>query len=384
MKTLQAARVVCIADRRVTEWAEEEILSMGIRAYHSEPCKQLSLRGSGMFGRRTRLEETPSDVLQFFVPRGQETVAMRRVAAATDLQAPGRGSLFAEAVTLYGEVLPEFGDEPAEIEDPAWARSVPERTTAHNLIRCVVQRGRGAEVAAALLERGLCVPTIAYGIGAGLRERLGLLQIAIPKEKEVVLAVVPGADGADVAAEMAQAGRLKEEGSGFLCRTRVQALATNMRIYRENERRHVASMEQLISAVDMMRGNTEWRRRWDGAAAHDGGGRSRGMKRISLACEEGRMDEALKAVLEVEGVGGATQMRMLRQYRGAQEEDAGPEGNEAVAGSHAWQQCDLVMGAAAAHQIPAVLEATGFFGAEVRGLMEETPVLETAGGRTAD
>lgn len=58
-----------------------------------------------------------------------------------------------------------------------------------DLITCVVQRGKADKVAKAALEAGADGATIFFGRGMGLRERLGLLGLAIVPEKEIIMIV---------------------------------------------------------------------------------------------------------------------------------------------------------------------------------------------------
>lgn len=57
------------------------------------------------------------------------------------------------------------------------------------LITCVVQRGKADKVAKAAIEAGAGGATIMFARGMGLRERLGLLGLAIVPEKEVIMIV---------------------------------------------------------------------------------------------------------------------------------------------------------------------------------------------------
>ena len=57
------------------------------------------------------------------------------------------------------------------------------------LITCVVQRGKADNVAKAAIKAGAGGATIFFGRGTGLRERLGLLGLAIVPEKEIIMIV---------------------------------------------------------------------------------------------------------------------------------------------------------------------------------------------------
>ena len=91
MIRFEASKVVCIVDRRLTSAVEEELRGMGVGGYFAEHAKQVSVQTRrGLFGQRTVLSEAPSDIIRFHLPRGRETDAMVRVAAAADLFLPGR------------------------------------------------------------------------------------------------------------------------------------------------------------------------------------------------------------------------------------------------------------------------------------------------------
>jgi hypothetical protein len=378
MIRLEAMKVVCIVDRRLTSAVAEELERMGVGGYFAEHGKQVSVRTRrGLFGPHTVLSEAPSDIIRFHLPRGRETDAMVRVAAAADLFLPGRGSLFAQPVTLF---LP--GEPPKEklsLELPAWASRVPLKTSPHDLIWCVVQRGRASELAFALLDMGLCVPTVCYGEGMGLRDRLGLLRITIPRDKEVLMAIVPSADSDFVMDVMVRKARLREPGRGYLCRSRVNALVTNTQMYRD-PRRHVASMEQVISTLDMLRGSTDWRR-LPYAGGRTAGSHARRLARLSLICEEGASEKPLAVALNA-GAGGATKSLMLRQMTGAETggEDGGEWFTRGATASHARERCDLVVPRELSRAIEGKLAESGFFDAPARGIAEVSQVFDAVSG----
>jgi hypothetical protein len=188
-----------------------------------------------------------------------------------------------------------------------------------------------------MLDMGLCVPIVSYGEGMGLRDRLGLLRITIPREKEILWFLVPHGDSdfvEDVAMRKAQ---LREPGRGFLGRIPVRALAVNSRLYLDH-RRHVASMEQVISTLDQLRGSTDWRRM--SAARASRGSLRQGldeMVRLTLICEEGAAEAPVRAAMDA-GAGGATLSRLSRRAPGLRDGD-----EDVAAVSHARECCDLVV-----------------------------------------
>ncbi len=53
-------------------------------------------------------------------------------------------------------------------------------------ITCIVQRGEGDRIAKISLNTGASVPITTHGTGSGVRDKLGLLRITIPPEKELI------------------------------------------------------------------------------------------------------------------------------------------------------------------------------------------------------
>lgn len=58
-----------------------------------------------------------------------------------------------------------------------------------NLITCVIQRGKADDIVKQAMKAGAKGATIAFARGTGIREKLGLLGIAISPEKEMIMIV---------------------------------------------------------------------------------------------------------------------------------------------------------------------------------------------------
>lgn len=89
------------------------------------------------------------------------------------------------------------------------------QTQKYNLITCIVQRGKGDEVWDAAKKAGAGGVTIHFARGKGVREKLGLLGIAISPEKEVLQLVVPDKDADKIFDAIVKAGKLETPGMGF-------------------------------------------------------------------------------------------------------------------------------------------------------------------------
>lgn len=83
------------------------------------------------------------------------------------------------------------------------------------LITCVIQRGKGDEVAKAAIAAGAAGATIFFARGMGLRERLGLLGLAIVPEKEVILIVTKEEETTKIFDAVVKAARLDTPGMGI-------------------------------------------------------------------------------------------------------------------------------------------------------------------------
>ena len=95
-----------------------------------------------------------------------------------------------------------------------------------SMITCVVQRGKAERVVQAAQEAGAQGATIYYGNGSGVRERLGLLGLAVDVEKEIITILVAD-DALDrVFERMYFAGELDLPGGGIIYVTKLEKAAT--------------------------------------------------------------------------------------------------------------------------------------------------------------
>lgn len=95
-----------------------------------------------------------------------------------------------------------------------------------SLITCVVQRGLGDAVIRAAREAGAQGATVHFARGTGVRERLGLLGVAVEAEKEVIEVLVSTEQQDRVFEAMFLAGRLDTPGMGILYATPLEKAAT--------------------------------------------------------------------------------------------------------------------------------------------------------------
>lgn len=95
-----------------------------------------------------------------------------------------------------------------------------------SLITCVVQRGKAEAVVEAAQDAGAQGATIYFGSGSGIRERLGLLGLAVDVEKEIITILV-GNDQLDrIFERMYFAAELDLPGAGIIYVTKLDKAAT--------------------------------------------------------------------------------------------------------------------------------------------------------------
>lgn len=94
------------------------------------------------------------------------------------------------------------------------------------LITCIVQRGTADAIVRAAIEAGAQGATVYYAHGTGVRERLGVIGVAVEVEKEVIN-IVASTDQADrIFEKMYLAGKLDTPGMGFMFITPIEKAAT--------------------------------------------------------------------------------------------------------------------------------------------------------------
>ncbi|MBF0267755.1 MAG: P-II family nitrogen regulator [Alphaproteobacteria bacterium] len=94
------------------------------------------------------------------------------------------------------------------------------------LITCIVQRGNADVIVKAAQEAGAQGATIHFGRGMGVRERLGVLGVAVNVEKEIISIVVSTEQADRVFKRMYLAGNLDTPGMGIMFMKRLEKVAT--------------------------------------------------------------------------------------------------------------------------------------------------------------
>jgi len=294
------------------------------------------------------LAEDPLDTIFFLVNPAREDALAGLIIDKGQLYAPGRGSVLVEDVTLAAghELCGENDIPPLDLKVST--------VHVHPLagICCILKRGQGNTIARVPLDTGTCVPVIHFGTGTGVRDKMGLLRITIPAEKEIIHAFASQHEADNIMDMFIDIGHLGQPGSGFIYTFPVKKGLVNIRV-RRGEQRHAASIEQIITALDHIKGNTEWRQR----RGIIEGEKHRGKKFIKnlidlvLLCDGGTAAELVKAAMFA-GAGGATVSgaKLIR-----------PPDSPFAAISPAREACSMVIPEAAIETVTDALEKAGAF-----------------------
>ena len=94
------------------------------------------------------------------------------------------------------------------------------------LITCVLQTGLAEVVLEAATSCGAQGATVSYARGTGVRERMGLIGVAIDEQKEVVRIVASAEQAGRVFEAMYLAGNLDTPGKGIMYMSDLEHVAT--------------------------------------------------------------------------------------------------------------------------------------------------------------
>lgn len=95
-----------------------------------------------------------------------------------------------------------------------------------SLITCIVQRGAGDDIVAAAQDAGAQGATIYYARGTGVRERLGILGVAVEVDKAVVNIIVSTDQVDRIFEHLFVVGQLDTPGRGLMYVTPLEKAAT--------------------------------------------------------------------------------------------------------------------------------------------------------------
>ena len=95
-----------------------------------------------------------------------------------------------------------------------------------SVITCIVQRGTADKIVQAAQDAGAQGATINYAQGVGVRERLGILGLAVEVDKEVITIIVANDQADRVFESMYLASKLDTPGMGIMTLAALDKIAT--------------------------------------------------------------------------------------------------------------------------------------------------------------
>ncbi|MBL8026914.1 MAG: hypothetical protein JNL74_10920 [Fibrobacteres bacterium] len=312
-----------------------------------------------LLGGKSLLDD-PVQTLSFLVPESNEMQMIDFIADKAMLHLPGRGSVYSRSVELL-ECHPLCKEK--ELAPTATTRRVHQQDI--SCICCIVQKGFGNDVGKVGLDTATSIPTIIYGEGTGLRDKLGLWRITIPAEKELITLKVSNDEAADVMDMMIDRGQLDKPGMGFIFTYPLGRGILNTK-FSVTSGQQVASIEQVVAAIDDIKGSTDWRKRE--FVTGGTGSRSRryltGLVNLTLVCDEGRSGD-LTAAAMASGAAGAT----ISKIKNITFDETALKTL-----SPAREVSEMIVAEAQVKPILEALRQSGAFDEETHGLLYSSPV----------
>ena len=210
--------------------------------------------GGGFFQKMFPPPAPEQELIQLLVPASKLDKVMEDVVKVGQLNHAGAGAIF--AMPCLGDVQ-HSSDFPILVGDGSSEHSENYSTDMEAII-CIVEIGTGDLMAEAALKSGSAGPTITYGEGGGVRDKIRLLRLTKGPEKEIVIAVVEKGESDKVFTEMARAGKIAEPGRGFMYTTPVNRGLINVSTTFSTGGAG-ASLDQIIAALDEIKGGKDWR-----------------------------------------------------------------------------------------------------------------------------
>jgi nitrogen regulatory protein PII len=298
-------QITIIANKEIASALLEDLESIGIEYSNSMAGRRVLLQErKGLFkmvGSRKSFVHDPISIITFLTSLEIEREILSFIVKKGGLNIPGRGTVFSKEVTLIKahELCQENKIQNIEIEKR-------ELLTDLAGICCIAHGGEGDILGKVGLETGSGVPAITLGIGTGVRDKIGLWRVTIPAEKEIVNLVTTSHYVENVMEMMIDIGALYQPGKGFIYLYPIKMGSVNMKAY-VGLSSQAASIEQIVSVIDEIKGGTRWRRRE--FSKYPASGKKikylNDLVNFTLICNEGRATDLIKAAMDA-GAGGAT------------------------------------------------------------------------------
>lgn len=358
---MKALKISMIVSKETGKSIVEDLSSFGVRHHFSEVGRSSILdknRSFTSFFSRPALLSYPVEFISFFLDDEDDDSVLSYFVKKYDLRTPGKGTIYSQEI----EVLNLHNDYRHKQELSFKHKAAESFFDQLMGITCVVQRGQGDRIARIALNYGASVPATTFGEGSGMRDKLGLLRITIPSEKEIVSLVLSKHD-ADAVMELYIAeGKLDEPGRGISYVYPLKQGIVNTKISRYHVE-HAASIEQMVSAIDSLKGGLEWRKSSLEGEAFKRREYLKGLTELNLICEEG-YGTPLTDVAMSSGAPGGTICKI--RYNRLDEE---MQVQRSVR-----ELCKMIVPCSCVEPITQALKESGCFENEAKALLYALPV----------
>ena len=364
MHRLKLIKITCTINKRLSQIVTDTLNEIGIKNIHRKAGRSIILRenaGLKKIYHETSFEEAPVDIFDFYSTADQEQAVISAINENTRIFIPGRGSVISQKIdVITNEPFEAFQLSGKPVSD---CRSEIRKNIVG--ICCIVQRNQSNAIVQAILDLGITVPIVTYGEGTGLRDKLGLLRITIPAEKDIVRLAVDAHDAENILRLLISIGQLDKPGKGFIFTHLLRLGLIDTKTFSGNTR-HAASIEQIIAALDTIKGNTEWRR-YDSSQNDISCQKIKyldSLAGLTLICNEGFAKDLVNASMKV-GAAGATISKL--SYLNMDKTTA----NNKI--SAAREMSDLIIPPSLIDKISEAMIEAGLFG-DAQGIIEITQV----------
>jgi nitrogen regulatory protein PII len=256
---VECTKITLQIPNKTTQKAFELFKEIGISYYYSQQSRIAALKEKEAFliwPAKIELFEYSAEIIKFFAPKQLQKKLIAKITQVLNLHIKGNGSVYGESVELFYDnsvdLINEFSIKQTLIEctvlmeDGLWA------------ISCVLPRGKADKIVQAALGMGIGIPSITFGINHDFKDQFGILRIVVLAEKEIVNLVVHKTNVDDIMDKLITIGELDAPGNGFIYDYPLGPGVINSKML-YGKQRHLASMEQVISAIDLINKSSNWR-----------------------------------------------------------------------------------------------------------------------------
>ena len=319
-----AVKVTCVVPHERGPRLRALIRELGIDEMTIQHARRTLLHDRRIrLGDAVPLSDELVEVVRFRVHVVCEEQVIASLVAGHGFGEPGRGNIVSRRVHLLGLDLPPC----EELPQPTPTQQALQRRELAGLC-CIVPRGEGTSIARLVLNAGLGAPFVTYAQGVASRAKLGLIRVTIPAGKEIVTTFVDCHDVGDAFRMVNEVLRINRPGAGFCYWYSLHAGMLDTRIW-VGRQPHVASMEQVITALDMLTGGTTWRRKMEATTSQVTATANR-LTGYTIHGPEVETEPVVNAALAA-GAGGATLYRVHRELlKGADDLPSALESSELI------------------------------------------------------